>query len=60
MEKDDKYKHQRKYMSEKLKNFGFREKPEILEAFKKKCEELGTHPTTEIRAFIRDFLDKHQ
>lgn len=56
MEEKSKYSAQQKHLRSKYVRFPLDLKPEILDAFKAKCAELGTSPTAEIKKFINDFL----
>ncbi|MEG0378700.1 MAG: hypothetical protein RR614_09515 [Eubacterium sp.] len=53
----DKYKKQKKYLN-KLSQFPLKVKPEMLEAFKKKCAENETTPTAELKKFIEEYIKK--
>ena len=52
-----KYAAQQKYMKNTLAQFQIRLKPDILDAFKAKCRENGTTPTTEIKKFINAYIE---
>ena len=57
---DSKYSAQIKNLRRNYVRFPLDLKPEVLEAFKAKCSELGTTPTTEIKKFINDFIKDEQ
>lgn len=57
---DSKYSAQIKNLRRNYVRFPLDLKPEVLEAFKTKCAELGTTPTTEIKKFINDFIKDEQ
>ena len=57
---DSKYSAQIKNLRRNYVRFPLDLKPEVLEAFKAKCAELGTAPTTEIKKFIKDFIKDEQ
>ena len=57
---DSKYSAQIKNLRRNYVRFPLDLKPEVLEAFKAKCAELGTTPTTEIKMFINDFIKDEQ
>ena len=57
---DSKYSAQIKNLRRTYVRFPLDLKPEVLEAFKAKCAELGTTPTTEIKKFINDFIKDEQ
>ena len=57
---DSKYSAQIKNLRRNYVRFPLDLKPEVLEAFKAKCAELGTTPTTEIKKFITDFIKDEQ
>lgn len=57
---DSKYSAQIKNLRKNYVRFPLDLKPEVLEAFKAKCAELGTTPTTEIKKFINDFIKDEQ
>lgn len=56
---EQKYESQQKHLRAKYVRFPLDLKPELLEKFKQKCEEIGTTPTTEIKKFIVDFCEKN-
>lgn len=58
MEDNKKYIAQQKHIRSKYVRFPLDLKPEVLDAFKLKCAELGTTPTTEIKKFINSFLSQ--
>lgn len=53
---EKKYVSQQKHIREKYVRFPLDLKPDVLEAFKSKCQEKGTMPTTEIKKFINDYI----
>lgn len=55
MEKEKKYAAQQKHLRTKYVRFPLDLKPDVLEAFKLKCKENGTTPTTEIKKFISNY-----
>ncbi len=55
MEKEKKYAAQQKHLRTKYVRFPLDLKPDVLEAFKTKCKENGTTPTTEIKKFISNY-----
>lgn len=57
---DSKYSAQIKNLRRNYVRFPLDLKPEVLEAFKAKCAELGTTPTTEIKKSINDFIKDEQ
>ena len=57
MEKEKKYAAQQKHLRTKYVRFPLDLKPDVLEAFKLKCKENGTTPTTEIKKFISNYLE---
>lgn len=56
MSEENKYSAQQKHLRTKYVRFPLDLKPEVLEAFKAKCESLGTTPTAEIKKFINQFI----
>lgn len=52
------YKNQQKHIRKNYVRFPLDLKPEVLETFKRKCEENGTTPTTEIKKFINEYCNK--
>ncbi|MEY8428738.1 hypothetical protein AALA00_13715 [Lachnospiraceae bacterium 46-15] len=58
MESKKKYSSQQKHIRSKYVRFPLDLKPEVLDAFKAKCAELGTTPTAEIKKFISAFLEQ--
>lgn len=56
MPSQQKYTAQKNHIRSKYVRFPLDLKPDILDAFKKKCTAMGTTPTTEIKKFISDFL----
>lgn len=57
MEKENKYAAQQKHLRANYVRFTLDFKPDVLEAFKAKCKENGTTPTTEIKKFISSYLE---
>lgn len=53
-----KYKRQEKHIRNNYKRFPIDIRPEVLDAFKEKCKENGTAPTTEIKKFINVYIEK--
>ena len=51
-----KYARQIAYNKKNYVRFPLDLKPEILEAFKAKCKENNTTPTTEIKKFINSYI----
>ena len=51
-----KYASQAKHIRKNYVRFPLDLKPEILDAFKAKCQEKNTTPTTEIKKFIDQFI----
>lgn len=58
MEEKSKYISQQKYIRKNYVRFPIDLKPEVLEQFKKLCNENNTTPTTEIKKFISEYC-KH-
>lgn len=56
MESKKQYSAQEKHIRSNYVRFPLDLKPEMLEAFKKKCYENGTAPTTEIKKFINQYI----
>lgn len=56
MSEEKKYSSQQKHLRSKYVRFPLDLKPDVLDAFKAKCESLGTTPTTEIKKFIDEFI----
>ena len=54
---EKKYAAQQKHLRAKYVRFPLDLKPDVLEAFKLKCKENGTTPTTEIKKFISSYLE---
>ena len=54
---ESKYARQAAYNRKTYVRFPLDLKPEILEAFKAKCKENGTTPTTEIKKFINSYIE---
>lgn len=55
----DKYSAQVKHLREKYVRFSLDMKPDELAAFRAACEKVGTKPTTEIKRFIREFIEEN-
>lgn len=53
-----KYARQAAYNRKTYVRFPLDLRPEILEAFKAKCKENNTTPTTEIKKFINSYIEK--
>lgn len=53
---ESKYARQAAYNRRTYVRFPLDLKPDVLEAFKAKCRENGTTPTTEIKKFIADYI----
>lgn len=60
MPEEKKYASQQKHLRTKYVRFPLDLKPDVLEAFKAKCDELGTTPTTEIKKFINTFISEDE
>lgn len=60
MTEEAKYASQQKHLRTKYVRFPLDLKPDILEAFKAKCESIGTTPTAEIKKFINSFIKDKQ
>lgn len=60
MSEDKKYTSQQKHLRSKYVRFPLDLKPDVLDAFKAKCESLGTTPTTELKKFINQFISEDQ
>lgn len=58
MSEDKKYTSQQKHLRSKYVRFPLDLKPDVLDAFKAKCESLGTTPTTELKKFINQFISE--
>lgn len=56
---ESKYASQIKNLRKNYIRFPLDLKPEILEAFKAKCKENGTTPTTEIKKFINSYISEN-
>lgn len=57
MSEEKNYTPQQKHIRTHYVRFPLDLKPEVLEAFKSKCKENGTTPTTEIKRFINDYCN---
>lgn len=57
MKEKSKYARQAAYNRRTYVRFPLDLKPDVLEAFKKKCADNGTTPTTEIKRFIAEYCD---
>ena len=53
---EKKYSAQLKHLRSKYVRFPLDLKPDMLEAFRQKCDEIGTTPTAEIKKFIAKFI----
>lgn len=53
---ESKYTSQIKNLRKNYVRFPLDLKPDVLDAFKAKCAELGTTPTAEIKKFISNFI----
>jgi len=53
-----KYVKQMKHIKATYSRFQFDLKPELLQAFKDKCKENGTTPTTELKRFISAYCEE--
>lgn len=60
MSEDKKYTSQQKHLRTKYVRFPLDLKPEVLDAFKAKCDIMGTTPTTEIKKFINNFISEDE
>lgn len=60
MPEEKKYSPQQKHLRSKYVRFPLDLKPDVLEAFKTKCTEMGTTPTTEIKKFINKFISDEE
>ena len=56
MSEEKKYTSQQKHLRSKYVRFPLDLKPDVLEAFRNKCEAMGTTPTTELKKFIDHFV----
>lgn len=56
----EKYSAQVKHLREKYVRFSLDLKPNDLAAFREACEKAGTKPTTEIKKFIAEFIEKNK
>ena len=52
------YSAQEKHIRKHYARFPLDLRPEVLEEFKKVCKENGTTPTTEIKKFIAEYIEK--
>lgn len=57
---ESKYSRQAAYNRRTYVRFPLDLKPDVLEAFKIKCKENGTTPTTEIKKFISDYISENE
>lgn len=57
MSEENKYSSQQKHLRTKYVRFPLDLKPDVLEAFREKCKQAGTTPTTEIKKFINQFIN---
>lgn len=53
-----KYFAQQNHLRKNYIRFPLDLKPEVLEQFKAACEKNGTKPTTEIKKFIAEYIEK--
>lgn len=53
---EKKYSAQQKHLRSKYVRFPLDLKPDMLETFRQKCDEIGTTPTAEIKKFIAKFI----
>ena len=58
MDEKSKYTAQMKYLRKNYVRFAIDLKPEVLDEFKRICEENGTKPTTEMKKFIADYCSR--
>lgn len=49
-----------KHLRDNYVRFPLDLKPDMLERFKKACENKGTKPTTEIKRFIREYCEENE
>lgn len=55
---ESKYTRQAAYNRKTYVRFPLDLKPEVLEAYKAACQKNGTTPTTEIKKFIAEYIEK--
>lgn len=55
---ESKYAAQQRYNRKNYVRFPLDLKPDILEAFRAACDKNGTKPTTEIKKFITEYIQK--
>ena len=55
---ESKYSAQQNHIRKNYVRFPLDLKPELLEKFKAACEKNNTKPTTEIKKFIADYIEK--
>lgn len=55
-----KYKSQIKNLRNNYVRFSLDFKPDVLAEFRAVCEKNGTKPTTEIKKFVSEYIQKHQ
>ena len=60
MESKKQYLAQEKHIRSNYVRFPLDLKPEMLEAFRSKCHENGTTPTTEIKKIITQYINDEQ
>lgn len=58
MEEKNKYTSQIKNLRKNYVRFPLDLKPDILEAYKEACKNNNTTPTTEIKKFIQNYIEK--
>lgn len=56
---ESKYKAQQKYNRKNYVRFPLDLKPDVLGAFRAACKANGTTPTTEIKRFIAEYIEKN-
>lgn len=57
---ESKYSRQAAYNRKNYVRFPLDLRPEVLDAFKNKCKENGTTPTTEIKKFISTYISENK
>ena len=58
MDKEPRYARQAAYNRRTYVRFPLDLKPEVLEAFREACKKRGEVPTTEIKKFIRRYIEE--
>ena len=58
-ESKSKYGPQMRYNKKHLVAFHIDFKPEVIEQFREKCKENGTTATTEIKKFVKSYIESH-